>query len=48
MYCYYALHRLHWSPSFFMALDDNEKAFVMAAIDIKVEQNKKSGGGKYV
>lgn len=41
VYSYYALHQLHWSPSYFMSLDENERAFVMACIDIKVEQLKR-------
>ena len=38
MYC---LHKFHWTPSFYLSLDPYEKAFVIAAIDIKAEKEKK-------
>lgn len=40
-YAYYALHKFRWAPSQFFALDPYEMAFVIAAIDIKVENDKK-------
>ena len=40
-YAYYALHKFHWEPQRFLALDPYERAFVVAAIDIKLEQEKK-------
>lgn len=44
-YAYYCIHNFHWPPSFFMNLDENERAFVIAAIDVKVdkeiEENKR-------
>ena len=40
-YAHFCLHRFHWTPSFFEALDDNEKAFVMASIDIVAGQEEK-------
>lgn len=40
-YAYYALHKFHWKPSEFLALDSYERAFVEAAIDIRIEKEKK-------
>ena len=40
-YAYYALHKFRWKPSEFLALDPYERAFVIAAIDIRVENEKK-------
>ena len=40
-YAYYCLHKFHWLPSKFNDLDDNEKAFIIAAIQIKTEKEKK-------
>nr|DAT81545.1 MAG TPA: hypothetical protein [Caudoviricetes sp.] len=34
------MHKFHWSPSYFVNLDENEKAFVIAAIDIRVEKER--------
>ena len=39
-YAYYALHKLHILPSVFLEMDEQEKAFVVAAIKIKVEKDK--------
>ncbi len=39
-YAYYALHKLHILPSVFLELDEQEKAFIIAAIQIKVENDK--------
>lgn len=38
---YYCLHKLKMLPSTFLNLDENEKAFVIAAIQIKTENEKK-------
>lgn len=38
---YYCLHNLNMLPSQFLSLDRYEKAFVIAAIDVKVEAEKK-------
>lgn len=38
---YYCLHRFHWKPSEYLSLPMREKAFVIAAIDIRVEAEKK-------
>ncbi len=40
-YAYYALHKFHWTPRAFLALDPYERAFVIAAIDIRAENEKK-------
>lgn len=34
--------KLHILPSRFLELDDNEKAFVIASIQLKVEADKKA------
>ncbi len=38
---YYCLHELHWKPSDYDALTPREKAFIIAAIEIRVENEKK-------
>ena len=40
-YAYYCLHRLKMLPSQFLEMDDEEKAFVIAAIDIKAAEDRK-------
>ena len=40
-YAYYALLKLKILPSVFLNMDENEKAFVIACIDIKVDSDKK-------
>jgi len=40
-YAYYALHKFRWKPHEFLSLDPYERAFVIAAIDIRVENEKK-------
>lgn len=40
-YAHYCLHKLHMLPSTFVNLDPYEKAFIIASIDIKVENEKK-------
>lgn len=39
-YAYYCLHEFHWVPSRFVNMAENEKAFVIAAIDIRLEKEK--------
>ena len=39
-YAYYCFHKLRMLPSQYAALDMFEKAFVIAAIDLKVEKEK--------
>lgn len=40
-YAYFCLHKLNLLPSQFLNLSRQEKAFVIAAIDIKVANEKK-------
>ncbi len=40
-YAYYCLHKFKMLPSAFLELDEEEKAFIIAAIDIKLAQEKK-------
>lgn len=40
-YAYYALHELHIRPSEWSGMDENEKAFTIAAIRVRVEAEKK-------
>ena len=40
-FAYYCLHKLRMLPSQFMELDDYERAFVIAAIQIKIDTEKK-------
>ena len=40
-YAHYCLQKFHWLPSFFAELDRNEKAFVIASIDLRVEEEKR-------
>ncbi|HBH95365.1 MAG TPA: hypothetical protein DDX91_06405 [Ruminococcaceae bacterium] len=40
-YAYYALHKLNILPSAFLEMDMQEKAFVIAAIQIRVDEEKK-------
>jgi len=40
VYAYYALHKLHMRPREFMEMDMREKAFVIAAIDLRIEAEK--------
>lgn len=41
MYLFHALNRLHILPSQWLEMDMEEKAFVIASIDLYVEQQKK-------
>lgn len=38
---YYCLHKLHKWPHEFLNLDRYERAFVMAAVQLKLENDKK-------
>ena len=38
---YYCLHKLHKWPHEFLALDIDEQAYVMAAVVMKLERDKK-------
>ncbi|RKW36743.1 MAG: hypothetical protein D8H95_44825 [Lachnospiraceae bacterium] len=40
-YAYYCLHKFHWEPSKFVEMTEEEKAFIVAAIDIKAKNDKK-------
>ena len=40
-YAYYVLHKLHILPSVFLAMGEREKAFVVAAVKVRLEQEKK-------
>ena len=42
VYAYYALHKLHMRPREFMEMDMREKAFVIAAIDERIDAEKQS------
>ncbi|WDV47454.1 hypothetical protein PV797_07185 [Clostridiaceae bacterium M8S5] len=39
--CHYALHKLHKLPSEIMDLPDRERAFIIASIRQKVEDDRK-------
>lgn len=40
-FAFYALHKLKIRPSEFLDMDDYEKAFVIACIDIRCEEDAK-------
>ena len=42
MYAHYCLHKFHKWPSEFLSLPRNERAFVIASIDTKVEDDKEA------
>lgn len=42
VYAYYALHKLHMRPREFMEMDMREKAFVIAAIDERIDAEKRA------
>lgn len=42
MYAYYCLHKFEKWPHEFISLPRKEKAFVMAAIDLRIEAEKKA------
>lgn len=37
---YYCLHKFHWKPTILLSMSREEKAFVMAAIQIRGEAEK--------
>ena len=37
---YYCLHKFHWKPTDLLNMSREEKAFVLAAIEIKAEADK--------
>lgn len=39
--CMYAVLEMNYTPSQFINLPINEKAFVMASIELKIEQEKR-------
>ena len=41
---YYCLHKFQMRPSEFLGLDPFEKAFLIAAIQVYAEEEKKAGG----
>ena len=40
-YAYYALHKLRILPSTFLAMEREEKAFVIASIQLRAEKEEK-------
>ncbi len=40
-YAYYCLHELNITPKRFMYMDECEKGFIIACIDLKLESEKK-------
>ena len=38
---YYCLHKFHWKPTMLQSMTREEKAFILAAIQIKAENDKK-------
>lgn len=42
---YYCLHKFHILPSQYIELDEQEKAFLIAAIEIKLENDRKREKG---
>lgn len=41
MYAYYALHKLRIRPSEWINMDENEKAFIIAAINEKAKEEER-------
>jgi hypothetical protein len=37
---YYALHKFHWKPTMLLNMSREEKAFILAAIQIKADHEK--------
>lgn len=42
VYAYYCLHEFHLLPTQYINLSENERAFIIAAIDIKIKQEKEA------
>lgn len=40
-YAYYALHKLHIRPSEWVEMEENERAFIIAAIDEKAKEDER-------
>ena len=38
---YYCLHKFHWKPTMLLSMTREEKAFIMASIQIKADAEKK-------
>lgn len=38
---YYCLHKFHWPPSKFLALPNRERAFITAAVMLRIKTEKK-------
>ena len=38
---YYCLHKFHWKPTMLLDMKREEKAFILAAIQIKADNDKK-------
>ena len=38
---YYCLHKLHWRPTVLLTMSREEKAFILAAVQIKADEEKK-------
>ncbi|WP_231038363.1 hypothetical protein [Pectinatus frisingensis] len=43
---YYALHKFHWTPHFLLSMNENERAFIFAAISLKIKADKKAAKKK--
>lgn len=43
---YYCLHRFHWLPSKFLSLPPEERAFILAAIQLRVKAEEKLASSK--
>ena len=39
-YCMYTVLNFHWTPSQFLNLKNREKAFVIACIDLKINEEE--------
>lgn len=39
-YAHFCLQKFHWAPSYFLDLDEYEKAFVIASIQVKQKSDK--------
>ena len=38
---YYCINKYHWTPSQILEMSEEEKAFIHATIDIRIESEKK-------
>lgn len=39
---YYALHKFHWKPTMLLNMTREEKAFILASIQIKAEKDEEA------